>query len=197
MKLRLAIVGIFLALCVAPAFADSFDFRNQGLVSGSGSGSGISVSSNLTSVSLGSITLIPGPGPNGLVNFDTGSFTTGSLLGGGQFSGGTFTITLNGSGSVLFASNFSGIWTQVSHDLYELIGTFSTTASGLYISGVTEQFFELEFEDGKLSFDDVHGKTYVTPAPVPEPGTLTLLGTGLLGLGGAVRRKFAGSKQAS
>jgi hypothetical protein len=101
MKLRLAVLGIFLAQCVAPAFTDSFDFQNQGLGSGSASGTGISVSSFVGQVSLGCIVLIPGPGPNGLVNFAAGAFTTGSLIGGGQFGGGTFEITLNGGGSVL------------------------------------------------------------------------------------------------
>jgi hypothetical protein len=191
MKLRLAVLGIFLALCITPAVAVSFDFQNQGLVSSSTSGNGISVSSFLGQVSLGGIVLIPGPGPNGFVNFDTGALTTGSLLGGGQFGGGAFEITLNGSGSILFASNFSGTWSQVSHDIYELIGTFSTTVQGLNINGFTKQFFEVEREDGQLSFEDLHGTTSVSPVSVPEPGTLTLLGTGLLGLGGMVRRKFA------
>jgi len=31
----------------------------------------------------------------------------------------------------------------------------------------------------------------ITPAPVPEPGSLALLGTGVLGLAGIVRRKLA------
>jgi PEP-CTERM motif len=194
MKLRVAVWGIFLALCVAPAFADSVGFSNHGLVAGSGSNGGITTTSDLTKVTFNGTTLFSGP--CGSVSFDTGSFT-GSLLGGGQFSAGTFDIAVSGIGDVLFASNFSGTWTKVSNDLYELIGTFSTTANGLHLTGTTKQFVELEFEDGRLTFDDVHGKTCVTAAPVPEPGTLTLLGTGLLGLGGAVRRKFASLKQAS
>ena len=33
----------------------------------------------------------------------------------------------------------------------------------------------------------------ITPTPVPEPGSLALFGTGLLGIAGFVRRKFAKS----
>ena len=44
-------------------------------------------------------------------------------------------------------------------------------------------------EDGYYNWDDVEGGADSTPAPVPEPGTMILLSTGLLGLAG-VRRRF-------
>ncbi len=190
MKLRLAVWGIFLALCVTPAFADSLHFNNKGLISASGSDSGIDVVSCLTKVSFDGSVLFSGH--VGTVAFDTGNFT-GTFLGGGAFTGGTFDIDVNGFGTALFANNFAGTWTKISDDIYKLVGTFSATVDGLHISGVTTQLFELENEDGHLSFDELKGKTCVTgsPSPVPEPGTLTLLGTGLLSLGGFVRRKLA------
>lgn len=189
MKLRVAVLGLFLALWAAPALATSVDFHNKGLMPGSSaSNSGINVSSGIDLVSIGGQVVL-GPGSVGSIAFNTGSFV-GSLLGGGTFSAGTFDISINGQGSILFASNFAGSWTKVSQDMYELVGTFSTTVGGLNLMGVTKQFFEIEREDGKLTFEDLHGKTCISPAAVPEPGTLTLLGTGLIGLGGMVRRKI-------
>jgi PEP-CTERM motif-containing protein len=186
MKLRLAVLGMFLTLCIAPAFADSLSFKNVGVISGSGNNSGITLSSEITKVSFNGSDL----GLTGQLDFNTGTFV-GTLLGGGTFSGGALQISIDGSGPILFVSNFAGSLMELSHDEYELIGTFSTIIDGVQLNGLTKQFFELEREDGKLSFEDLHGKTCISPAAVPEPGTLTLLGTGLIGLGGMVRRKIA------
>ena len=185
MKVRVAIGVLLLALCVTPAFANSLSFKNEGLLSGSG-GSGLTLSSEVTGMGLNGTPISFGP-------MGTLSFSTGSIL-GGSFSGGTFEINLNGFGDIIFASNFSGTISAVGDDLFKLVGTFSGVTDGIHIAGVTVQLFELEYEDGHLSFEDVHGRTCLTGnggAAVPEPGTLTMLGTGLIGLAGVIRRKFA------
>src|SRR5215471_16496449 len=103
MKLRLAVLGIFLTLCIAPAFADSLNFKNVGVISGAGSNSGISLTSEITRVTFNGQDL----GLTGQLDFNTGALA-GTLLGGGTFSGGTLGISIDGSGPVLFVSNFAG-----------------------------------------------------------------------------------------
>jgi PEP-CTERM motif len=61
-----------------------------------------------------------------------------------------------------------------------------TGAEGAFIDPVTGDFLFSTFGTGSDSIFEVQGFV----PPVPEPGTLALLGTGVLGLAGAIRRKL-------
>ncbi|HVO60486.1 MAG TPA: PEP-CTERM sorting domain-containing protein [Terriglobales bacterium] len=146
------------------------------------------------------------------------SYSTGSLLNHTLTSttdswtfdaGGAFKITSNGSvllpAGTVFTGTFSGPVTFVgtfnpasdggagawSYTLTgQISGAFSNHYGGNVGTGGTVQFtFDVH---GHVPFSTtVRGKNGVTTvAAVPEPGTLGLLGTGLLGIAGLVRRKF-------
>jgi hypothetical protein len=92
-------------------------------------------------------------------------------------------------------NNFTGTLTKIGKDLYDLAGTFSGIADGVAFKGTTNQIFGFSSDDdhGRRHDDDgcwkdLHGKTTITT--VPEPSTLTFLGTGLIALAGVVRRKL-------
>jgi hypothetical protein len=201
MKKTLLLAVLALALPTALFAGSSVEFSNRGGTL-TGSSSGLMLSSTLTDVT--------GLNGNGLVQgSNLGSFElqTGAVVSGSLTAttigviatlsniGSWFKIIGNGTNGVpngvLFSGTFSGpaqlMYMGMADGTHDYVLAAQLTA-GNGVGGTTSQ---LVFNTGKGFFDGGAAiQSGDTSLITPEPGSLGLLGTGLIGLAGLVRRKL-------
>ncbi len=128
------------------------------------------------------------PGPGVEVEVDSASCVGGSMPGvclqGTVNTTGTYVAVFNGTGSfqalfkVAYVSPYitslfgqSNQWQQVGSDSF-------TTSHNIFANGGSTDRAEL-------------GAGAITFQTIPEPGTLALMGTGILGMAGMIRRRMS------
>jgi hypothetical protein len=190
MRRVLLLLLLAVALPATTWAKSTIDLSNRGGTI-TGSNAGLSLTGSVL-FAYGSAT-----GNLGTVSFTTGAFIKGDAAMGGTLApGGTFMITGNGTNGVPNGTIFKGTFSSSSPITWSVItladGSHKyTLMAAIEGNGRVGATVQLAVVSGKGLFSGTADlSSGDTSLSVPEPGTLGLLGTGLLGMGGLMRRRL-------